>query len=143
MTEHWPELATILPHRGPSLLVREVRAAGGERLTAMASIPQANGLVDVGAAHPMLAVEIAAQAAALFQTVRQTGPAQPGGVRGFLVGIRQVALASTSLPVDTELRIDVEPRSYLPPLFHYWFELRHDDHLLASGTISIYVTAAP
>ena len=126
-TEAPPEdidAAALLPHRPPARFAARVRRADDAGLDLEALIPEASAFVRDGAAPALLALEIAAQAAACFETLARLRAGGAGGARrGYLVGARDVVLAGGPLPAGRPVLASVRLAACAPPLSRYAFEV--------------------
>jgi predicted hotdog family 3-hydroxylacyl-ACP dehydratase len=101
-----PAMETLVPHRGAMLLVREVLERTEEGIVCLAAIPSGNPLCEGDRAPAFLAMEAAAQAAAVFAALQSEGSAGPPRI-GYLVGIREAVFPVDSLPIDQPFRVEV------------------------------------
>jgi len=92
----FPPVEELVPHRGAMLLVRAVIACDPASLTARAAVSPVNPLVVSGLAPSWLALEAAAQAAALHEALaRIAEPGSPSEPRiGYLVSVRDAELGA-------------------------------------------------
>jgi 3-hydroxymyristoyl/3-hydroxydecanoyl-(acyl carrier protein) dehydratase len=138
----WPEMETPrlrLPHAGPALLVRGVVGRASSETTCLASIPESSPFAAGGFAPGFLAVEAAAQAAALVEPEDDGDRGEPGAREGYLVGIRHFDLPLRTLPVDTPLEVEIRDAGQAPPLRLYAATVRLGSALAAAGTFGTFV----
>ncbi|MEN6525563.1 MAG: hypothetical protein ABFD65_03640 [Candidatus Polarisedimenticolia bacterium] len=118
------EASSLLPHRAPARFAARVLRADDERLDLEALVPEASAFVREGAAPALLALEIAAQAAACFETLVRVRAGGPGEARrGYLVGARDVVLDGGPLPAGRPILAAVRLAACAPPLSRYAFEV--------------------
>lgn len=118
------EASSLLPHRAPARFAARVLRADDERLDLEALVPEASAFVRDGAAPALLALEIAAQAAACFETLVRVRAGGPGEARrGYLVGARDVVLDGGPLPAGRPILAAVRLAACAPPLSRYAFEV--------------------
>lgn len=96
----------LVPHRGAMLLVREVLERTEEGIVCTAAIPSGNPLCENGRAPAFLAMEAAAQAAAVFAALQSQGTGGSPRI-GYLVGIREAVFPVDSLPIDQPFRVEI------------------------------------
>jgi predicted hotdog family 3-hydroxylacyl-ACP dehydratase len=112
------ELSVLLPHSPPALLVRSVLAATEEEIDCAAEIPPDHPLVVAGRAPACLAVEAAAQGAAVLEALARRDD-DPGPRVGYLVGIREARFATPHLPAGRAFRVTARLAGSAPPLSIY------------------------
>ncbi len=121
MTDPRPRLVDdLLPHTGTARLLTHVLRSGPGIIEATGRVPAAHPLVADGRAPCFLGLELGAQAAAALEALER---AAAGGDRGpyvgYLVRVREAALSSPSLPVDTPLHVKALLTGAAPPLAIY------------------------
>jgi predicted hotdog family 3-hydroxylacyl-ACP dehydratase len=137
--ERFPTPEALIPHRGPALILDAVVEAADDRLVASAAIPHGSAFAAHGLAPPLVALEVAAQAAAAFEALRRRrAGGDPEPRVGYLVGARDVVL-QTGLPVAFPLQVTIRLDAALPPLSTYLFEVVAGGAVAANGTISTYL----
>lgn len=142
-TADWEEPATVtgefpilLPHAPPARLIRGVIAVEAERIVCAAEIPHDHPLAVEGHAPAFLAVEAAAQGAAVLEALARKD--DPSARIGYLVGIREARLAAPPIPVGRPFQVSARLSGSAPPLSIY--EIAAGDGAV-TGTISTYITA--
>jgi predicted hotdog family 3-hydroxylacyl-ACP dehydratase len=142
----FPPVEELVPHRGSMLLVRAVLAAGAESLTARAAVSPANPLVAAGLAPSWLALEAAAQAAALHEALgRSAEPGTPSAPRiGYLVSVRDAELGA-SFAAGAPMLVTVREAGGAGGLATYEVEavLEADGRLAARGRLATYTLPRP
>lgn len=135
----FPVPPRLIPHRGPALLLAGVSGASEDRLEAFAVVPHDSPFVAGGVAAPLIALEIAAQAAAAFEALLRRQDGDSGDPRvGYLVGARDVVLEA-ALPEEYPLRVAISLDAVVPPLSTYRFEVGVGRTVAARGAISTYL----
>ena len=131
-----------LPQTGPARLVLEVIEHDAERTVCLARAPERSAFRALGTAPAGLcasvAIEMAAQAAAVGEPAPAGGrPAPPAGPR-LLVGARDVTLHAPQLPADGTYRVVTTRKTLAPPLRVYRFEVFDGEELVAEGELSTF-----
>lgn len=131
----------LLPHRGPSLLLVDVIEVGGEEIRAVGRIPAGHPAVGPeGTAPSVLAVELAAQGAALLEAWN-AGDRRAEPRIGYLVGLRSVRLAERTLPAEMPLEVWVRREASSPPLARFAMRVWTREVEWADGILSTYLPA--
>ncbi len=130
----------LLPHAPPARFVRDVLEASAAEIVCMAKIPRLHPLVEAGRLPAFVGIEAAAQAAAALEALNRRREA-PGPRIGYLVGVRDVRFAVSSLPAGRPLRIAVRFQGGAFPLSIYEIAVGHPGHELVTGSISTFVAA--
>ena len=135
----FPPPAALIPHRGPALMLAGVCEASEDRLVARAVVPRTSAFVSEGTAAPVVALEVAAQAAAAFEALRRGLAGGPRAPRvGYLVGARDAAFSSAP-PVGSPVQVSIGLDAAVPPLSTYRFEVEAGAVAVARGVISTYL----
>jgi predicted hotdog family 3-hydroxylacyl-ACP dehydratase len=138
VAEAFPSVETLLPHRGPALLIEAVDALSADGITCWGLVPSESPFAADGWAPSFLGLEMGAQAAALFEALRREHQANDAAPRlGYLVGIRHAQLAA-DLPVGRRLRVTVRPAGGAGPLGVYDVSVGEDGVEFARGSLSTY-----
>lgn len=142
--ESLPPAAELLPHRPPMLLVRELLERGPGRLRCRGQVAADSPLARDGRAPAMLAVELAAQGAALLEALERgdrEGDAAPR--RGYLISLQRLELGSPTLPAGEPLDASVVYDGGAGPLARYRIRVRGaGGELYAAGVIGTYALPA-
>jgi 3-hydroxymyristoyl/3-hydroxydecanoyl-(acyl carrier protein) dehydratase len=142
----------LLPHRPPAHLVVGIEACSEAGAVCSARVPETHPLVASGAAPALMAIEMAAQAAGIFEALiragvrgRDTagGAAEEAGAErlGYLVGARGVRFLRAAIPVETVCRATVRLVAAAGALSSYDFEVTDGSVTLAAGRVSTWLTA--
>jgi predicted hotdog family 3-hydroxylacyl-ACP dehydratase len=132
------DLASLLPHAPPALLVRSVLTASAEEIACEAEIPPDHPLAAAGRAPAWLGVEAAAQAAAVLEALARREE-NPGPRVGYLVGIREARFASFFLPAGETFRVTARLEGSAPPLSIY-ATTAGDGSARTTATISTFLS---
>ncbi|MEM7051178.1 MAG: hypothetical protein AAF604_16030 [Acidobacteriota bacterium] len=124
-----------LPHRGPALLVKEIVQRDGDRLVCEGEIPPTSAFADGGRAPAFLALELAAQSAALVESSTDEEPRI-----GYLVRIRRAQLAAPSVPTGVRLRTEIQPLGGSGGLRMFRVRVLLDGEEIASGDLTTVLT---
>jgi predicted hotdog family 3-hydroxylacyl-ACP dehydratase/3-hydroxymyristoyl/3-hydroxydecanoyl-(acyl carrier protein) dehydratase len=137
-----PELDDLLPQRPPMRFVAAVRSIGDDGLTCAVHVPEGSAFDEHGLAPAYVALEMAAQSAAVFEGLQRVRQGVGGGPRiGFLVGVRGARFARASVPVRTTLVATARLATLAPPLATYLFEVGDGSDVIANGAVSTWLTA--
>jgi 3-hydroxyacyl-[acyl-carrier-protein] dehydratase len=129
------EFPLLLPHAPPARLIRGVIEAEAERIVCAAEIPPDHPLAVEGRAPAFLAVEAAAQGAAVLEALARKEDPTPR--IGYLVGIREARLTTVPLRLSRPFQVSARLSGSAPPLSIY--EIAAGEAM--AGTISTYITA--
>ncbi|HSU83358.1 MAG TPA: hypothetical protein VLR69_13130, partial [Thermoanaerobaculia bacterium] len=130
------EFPLLLPHAPPARLIRGVIAAEAERIVCAAEVPPDHPLAAEGHAPAFLAVEAAAQGAAVLEALARREDPTPR--IGYLVGIREARLTTVPLRLSRPFQVSARLSGSAPPLSIY--EIAAGGAM--AGTISTYITEA-
>jgi 3-hydroxymyristoyl/3-hydroxydecanoyl-(acyl carrier protein) dehydratase len=137
-----PDLDDLLPHRPPMRFVEAIEAETDGGVVCAARVPALCAFIERGSAPALVALEMAAQSAAVFEALRRFPKEDGGGARvGYLVGARNVRFARARVPAGAMMFAAVRLASIAPPLSIYDFEVADATGVVASGTLSAWLTA--
>jgi predicted hotdog family 3-hydroxylacyl-ACP dehydratase len=126
--------AALLPHAPPARLVERVVSRGADTVVCEAAIPAASPFASDGRAPALVAIEAAAQAAAMLDA--ETGT-DPGPSRsGLLVRLRDVTLSRDELPAGATLVVTVRAAGGTGRLGVFEAEVRLDGEPVLAGTLT-------
>lgn len=108
-----PPIADVLPHRGPAILLDEVTAYEGERVTCRVTLREGAAYARDGRLPAVLAIEYMAQTIGAWVGLRARARGEPVRI-GFLLGTRELRLHVDSFAPGDVLDIDAE---------HVWGDL--------------------
>jgi predicted hotdog family 3-hydroxylacyl-ACP dehydratase len=118
----------------------EAETDGG--VVCAARVPELSAFTERGSAPALVALEMAAQSAAMFEALRRFRGEEGGGARiGYLVGARQVRFARDRVPAGATFFAAVRLSATATPLSIYDFEVADATGVVASGTLSAWLTA--
>jgi predicted hotdog family 3-hydroxylacyl-ACP dehydratase len=137
------DVGTLLPHAGPARFVESVVGLREDGIECAGRIPPENALVRDGKVGVIVGVELAAQAAAVFEALRrrsrgERAPASPG----LLVSMRDVQLARPELTAGAPLLASVRALGGKTALALYEVLVSEDGALALQGTIGAYLPDA-
>jgi predicted hotdog family 3-hydroxylacyl-ACP dehydratase len=136
-----PPIEALIPHRDPMLFVESIAGEADDGITCSARIPETCALVRGGVAPAIVAIEAAAQAAAVFEALR-AGPGDGNARMGFLVSARDVALHALTVEAGVPLFASARVVAQAGSLAHYQVEVSQESHPLLRGTIGAYLEEA-
>lgn len=137
-----PNLDELLPHRPPMRMVETIEGEAEDGLECGARLGAGSAFDSGGTAPALVAIEMAAQTAALFEALRRRREGGPAGARlGYLVGARDVEFSCARVPVGESLRVAVRLSAMALPLSNYLFQVAREGVVVASGTLSTWITA--
>ncbi|HYV86166.1 MAG TPA: hypothetical protein VFB49_09660 [Patescibacteria group bacterium] len=137
-----PDLDDLLPHRPPMRFVEAIEAETDGGVVCTVRVPTRCALVEVDSAPALVALEMAAQSAAVFEALNRFRREGSAGARvGYLVGARNVRFARDRVPAGVTIISAVRLAAIAPPLSTYDFEVSDATGLVASGTLSAWLTA--
>lgn len=124
----FPPIEDLLPHRLPMRFVMRVLDYADGYVASETSIPSACPLVREGDAPAIVAIEAAAQSAAVGETLRRLEANKPNvAPNGYLVSLRNIELAVATVPADAPLIVTVRLQSMVLPLSNYAIEVFFKD----------------
>jgi 3-hydroxyacyl-[acyl-carrier-protein] dehydratase len=136
-----PDLDALLPHRPPMRFVEAIEAETDGGVVCAVSIPTLSAFSERGSAPALVALEMAAQSAAVFEALLRFRREEGGGARvGYLVGARDVSFARARVPAGVTLFAAVRLTAIAGPLSTYGFEVSDGCEVVAAGTLSAWLT---
>lgn len=142
-----PEISRLIPHRPPILMVEEVVEAGDGELVCRGTVPPSPG---TGNASPFLALEMAAQTAAVMAALEEHGAAADGRpaegavsgdeAPGFLAAVRDARFLQPEIPGGRPLLAAVRRTRRMPPFAMYAVRIATEDGSedLITATLTTY-----
>jgi predicted hotdog family 3-hydroxylacyl-ACP dehydratase len=112
-----PLPGALVPHRGPALLLEAILEAGPDHATCRGRIPAGSAFATSGWAPAVVAIELAAQTAAVQQALAAPAGAAPR--RGYLVGVRDASLRADFVPAAVALVATARRVAVAGPLATY------------------------
>lgn len=137
-----PALDELLPHRPPMRFVEGVEMELDDGLVCAVRVPERSPFTTGNSAPALVALEMAAQSAAVFEALVRRRQTEGGPPRlGYLVGAHQVGFARGRVPAGRALAAVVRLSGIAPPLSTYAFEVADGSEVVASGAMSTWLTA--
>lgn len=134
-----PPLDALLPHRPPMRFVSGIVGEAEDGMTCEATVPVACALTDGGGAPAFVAVEAAAQTAAVWEGLRRRRAGGSGTPRiGYLVGLRDVELFAERVPAGAPLLATVLLEAAAGSLAHYRAEVSLDAAPVLRGVVAVF-----
>lgn len=136
-----PPLHELIPHGPPMRFVERILGEAEDGATCVGRVPSACALVTRGAAPAFVALEAAAQTAAVWEALRRFREAGSASARiGYLVSLRDVALYRKTIPADADLIASIRLVAAAPPLTTYDVDVAVEGERALRGTIGTYVS---
>ncbi len=136
-----PPLDTLIPHRPPMRFVEQILGEADDGASCLCRIPPDCAWVAGGATPAFVALEAAAQTAAVWEALRRSRESGPGRARiGYLVSVKDVVLHRTTIPAGCDMMASVRIEAAAPPLTTYAAEIVVDGELALSGRMGTYVS---
>jgi 3-hydroxymyristoyl/3-hydroxydecanoyl-(acyl carrier protein) dehydratase len=130
----------LIPHRPPMLFVERVLGEAEDGATCLCRVPAACALVSGGTTPAFVALEAAAQTAAVWEALRRSRATGGPSVRmGYLVSLKEVVLRRPAVPADAELIATVRLVAEIAPLTTYAVDVAVEGGLALTGTIGTYL----
>ncbi|MEE8522926.1 MAG: hypothetical protein V3T72_03260 [Thermoanaerobaculia bacterium] len=142
--DEWPGLDTLIPHRPPILLVEKIVRFGAGELVCRGVLPAYDRSRRPTAAPPFLALELAAQTAAVLAALEGgESPSQAGAI-GYLAAIRDARFLTPEIPAGRRLLATVRSAGRMPPLRTYSVEVALEDGAigLVTAFLSTYLASS-
>ena len=137
-----PDLDDLLPHRPPMRFVEGILTETDGGVVCAVRVPERSAFSAGKSAPALVAIEMAAQSAAVHEALRRFREAGDACARvGYLVGARDVRFACARVPVGETLFASVRPSGIALPLCTYAFDVARGSDVVASGTVSTWLTA--
>lgn len=136
-----PPLRELIPHRPPMLFVERILGEAEDGATCLGRVPGACALVALGSTPAFVALEAAAQTAAVWEALRSFREAGVHTTRtGYLVSLRDVVLHQRTVPADADLIASIRLVALAPPLATYAVDVAVEGILALRGTIGTYLS---
>lgn len=137
------DVASLLPHAGVARLVESVLELRPEGIDCAGRIARAHALVRGGAAPAFVGLELAAQAAALFEALRRRERGEAGEPRvGLLVSLKDVRIERAELPAGELLVASIRSAGGAGALSLYEAEVRLSGERVLGGTLGVFLRGA-
>ncbi len=137
------DVTKILPHQPPMLMVREVVEVRDDGACCAGWIDDASPFACDGWVTVQLALELAAQSAAVCAACHEAREGtSPRSRSGYLATLRDVRFQTPTVPTGARLLADVQPMRNLGGLALYATEVRFaDGRLVLQGAFSVSTAA--
>ena len=136
-----PSLRELIPHRPPMLFVERIVGVADDGATCLGRVPGAFALVAGGSVPAFVALEAAAQTAAVWEAHRRSRASVAAEARmGYLVSLKDVVLYRGTIPAETDLIASVRLVAEAAPLTTYAVEVVVEGELALRGTIGTYLS---
>jgi predicted hotdog family 3-hydroxylacyl-ACP dehydratase len=137
-----PDLDDLLPHRPPMRFVEGIERETDGGVVCAVRVSERSAFSAGGFAPALVALEMAAQSAAVCEALRRFREVGDTGARvGYLVGARDVRFARARVPAGETLFAAVRLSGIALPLCTYAFDVARGSEVVASGTVSTWLTA--
>lgn len=129
-------IETLIPHRGPMLLIDAVLASSADDIVCGARIREGNLFLRDGKLRTVVCLEYMAQAVAAFAGLQAR---QPGPPRvGYLIAANRVTLSAARLALGDELRISAKRIWGDSALGKFECSVARLECSIAQATVSVY-----
>jgi 3-hydroxyacyl-[acyl-carrier-protein] dehydratase len=136
-----PPIRDWLPHRPPMLFVERLLGEAEDGVTCVGRIPAGCAMVTRGSAPAFVALELAAQCAAVWEALARSRLSGPASARnGYLVSLKDVVLHRSTVPADGDLIASVRLSASAPPLSTYTVDVVAEGERVLFGTIGTYLS---
>jgi predicted hotdog family 3-hydroxylacyl-ACP dehydratase len=136
-----PPLDALIPHRGPWRFVARILGEADDGATCLCRVPAACALVTRGVTPAFVALEAAAQTAAVWEALRRSRAAGAPSVRmGYLVSVRDAAAYRRTIPAEADLIVTVRLVAEALPLTTYAADVTVEGDCALRGTIGTYLS---
>jgi len=136
-----PPLRELIPHRKPWLFVERIVGVAEDGATCLGRVPGACALVAGGSAPAFVALEAAAQTAAVWEALRRSATSGAVEARmGYLVSLKDVVLHRRTIPAEADLIASVRLLATAAPLANYAVDVSVEGGLALRGTIGTYLS---
>jgi predicted hotdog family 3-hydroxylacyl-ACP dehydratase len=133
------DLDALMPHRPPMRLVTGIDEVRDDGVVCTACLAERGPFTLEGPAPALVAIEMAAQAAAVFAGLRAAEKAVPRA--GYLVGARDVRFFRAGIPAGTVCTAAVRAAGGAGALSAFEFEVACGGDSVAAGSLSTWLTS--
>lgn len=138
----FPDPQELIPHRGPMLLVDRVLDRRPDGVSCQGRIPADSPFALGGRAPAFVAIELAAQTAAVFEALGRRESGSAGPRIGYLVSVRTARFAVHELPVGEPLVAHVRSAGSAPPLALYHVRVEREGVQVMTATLGAYLATS-
>jgi predicted hotdog family 3-hydroxylacyl-ACP dehydratase len=143
LTRERHDVARLIRHQGVARMVESVLELREDGIDCAGRIPPGHALARGGRAPAFVGLELAAQAAAVFEALRRPEQEPGSGARmGLLVSLRDVRLELSDLPAGVPLVASVRSLGGAAALSLYAVRVLHDGRLCVEGTLGTFAPGA-
>ena len=133
-------LRELIPHRPPMLFVERVVGVADDGATCLGRVPRESALVTGGSVPAFVALEAAAQTAAVWEALHRSRGPDPSAARlGYLVSLKDVVLHRGMIPAEVDLIASIRLVAEAAPLTTYAVDVSVEGELALRGTIGTYL----
>lgn len=132
----FPDIAALVPHRPPMLLVDALVAHEHRRIVCRSTIREGHPFLQGGEVSMLVAVELFAQSAAALVGLLAP-PGGPSMTTGALLGSREVRFFADALTLGDEVEIRCEEVMTLGPTAQIECALYRDGAKIAEGSVNV------
>jgi predicted hotdog family 3-hydroxylacyl-ACP dehydratase len=140
MTRLAVDVAGLIPHAGVARLVETVLELREDGIDCAGRFPPEHPMVRGGAVPAFVGLELAAQAAAVFEALRRREKDGHSNPRvGFLVSLRDVRIDLRTFPVGVLLVASIRSLGSAAPLALYQVGVLHRGAVGVQGTLGTFL----
>lgn len=133
----FPEVAELLPHEAPMVLLDEVCEFDGERAVCRVRLARDSMFVEAGHVRAAVALEYMAQCVGVCTSLRARARGELQG-SGYLVGARELRFQTAHFEVGEELLVEATLTYDGRELGSFTCIVTRGDEPIASGTLNVY-----
>ena len=134
------EILSLLPHGSEARFLDELLELTEGKVECACSIPSNSPYVLDGQVPAFVALELAAQTAAILEAVHAVQVRGKNAPEiGYLVRVKSLKLACANFPAGRPLRARAVLDVTVPPLSLYDVRVRLDEREILSGSISLFI----
>ena len=137
MSATLPEVASLVPHKPPMLLLDGVVSFDDRSLTARVQLTESSPFVEDGQVPGLVAIEYMAQAIAAFAGTARRKDGQPPKL-GFLLSCREMVIDVPQLAVGDELLVTARQVWSDATLGSFDCAVTRGGERVAAATLSVY-----
>jgi len=145
VTHSADDVVALVPQAGVARLVESVVELREDGIDCAGCIPLGHSLVRGGSAPAFVGLELAAQAAAVFEALRRRqreGESEGGARVGYLVSLRDVRLERRELPAGVPLVASIRSLGGAASLARYDVRVLHDGAVALQGTLGTFLRSS-
>jgi predicted hotdog family 3-hydroxylacyl-ACP dehydratase len=121
-------------------MVEEVVELRGDGAVCRGRIRADNPFVFRGSAPSFVALELAAQCAALIEALERRRRGEDAGPRmGYLVGVRRARFSEDRIPAERPLTVELQTQGVAPPLTRYEAQVTDGSTEYFTGAFSTFI----